>query len=121
MRTEAISAVIEQYAVIMETMEEVNLTTHDEYGLKAGGILATLEKFESLFGLKLGHLLFNAAESTSTVLQAKNTSIQETLAYVNAAQSFYKRQRQDEAFNRFFENVVALAEKLNIGAPTLPR
>ena len=97
-RTEAIDAVIKQYALIMETMEDVNLTTHDEYGLKAGGILATLEKFDCLFGLKLGHLLFSAAESTSLVLQAKSTSFQDALVSVNATQSFYKRQRQDEAF-----------------------
>lgn len=31
-RTDAIDA---QYAVMMDTMEDVNLTTHDEYGLKA--------------------------------------------------------------------------------------
>ncbi len=40
-------------AVIMETMDEVNRTTHDEYGFKAGGVLATLEKFKTLFSLKL--------------------------------------------------------------------
>ena len=45
-------------------MEEVHRTTHDEYGLKADGILAALDKFEMLFGLKLGHLLFSAAEDT---------------------------------------------------------
>ena len=35
----------------METMEEINHTTHDEYGPKAGGILNSLEKFDILFGL----------------------------------------------------------------------
>ena len=120
-RTEAIDAVIKQYALIMETMEDVNLTTHDEYGLKAGGILATLEKFDCLFGLKLGHLLFSAAESTSLVLQAKSTSFQDALVSVNATQSFYKCQRQDEAFDYFFESTVKLAQELNIGEPKLPR
>ena len=38
-------------------MSEVNATTRDEYGLKAGGILAALEKFSTLFGLRLGFLL----------------------------------------------------------------
>ena len=52
-RTEALNAVIKQYSVIMETMEEVNRSTHDDYGLKAGGVLSSLEKFETLFGLKL--------------------------------------------------------------------
>ena len=55
-------------------MEEVNQTTHDEYGLKAAGVLAALEKFE-MFGLKLGHL-FSAAEQTS---QAKDRSVQEAV------------------------------------------
>ena len=50
---------------------KVNRTTHDNYGLKAGGVLASLEKFETLFGLKLAHLLFGAAEETSKVLQEK--------------------------------------------------
>jgi len=45
-------------------MHEVNETTRDEYGLKAGGILAALENFSTLFGLRLGHLLFAAAEET---------------------------------------------------------
>ena len=62
---------------------EVHRTTHDEYGLKAGGILAALDKFEMLFGLKLGHLLFSAAEDTSKVLQAKDTSVQESKAAVH--------------------------------------
>ena len=46
-------AVIKQYSVLMETMEEVHCTTGDEYGPKAAGVLAALEKFEILFGLKL--------------------------------------------------------------------
>ena len=35
----------------METMEEINVNTRDEYGLKAGGILCALEKFETYFTL----------------------------------------------------------------------
>ena len=64
-RAEAIDAVIKQYTVIMETMEHVHITTRDEYGLKDGGVLASLDKFQILFGLKLGHLLFGASEETS--------------------------------------------------------
>lgn len=67
-RTEAINDVIKQYSIIMETMEEVSHTTHDDCGLKAAGVVAALEKFETLFGLKLGHLLFGTSEGTSKVL-----------------------------------------------------
>ena len=68
---EAMDAVIKQYKVIIETMKEVHSTTHDEYRLKAGGIVTALEKFDTLFGLQLGHLLFGCEENTSKVLQEK--------------------------------------------------
>ena len=61
-RTSAIYAVLKDYSILMETMNEVNATTRDEYGLKAGGIVAALEKFSTLFGLRLGFLLFATAE-----------------------------------------------------------
>ena len=58
----SIYAVLKDYSILMETMSEVNATTRDEYGLKAGGIVAALEKFSTLFGLRLGFLLFATAE-----------------------------------------------------------
>ena len=90
----------------METMAEINSTTHDEYGLKAGGILTALETFWTLFGLQLGHVLFAAAEEVSKSLQAKDTTLQEALSAVNLASAFYMRQRTHEAFNRIYNSVV---------------
>ena len=76
-----------------QCMEEINHTTGDEYGLKAGGILNSLEKFDMLFVLKLGYLVFRASESLSSCLQAKYTSLQEALAAVYWCKSFYRRQK----------------------------
>ena len=121
MRTDAFEAVIKQYSVLMEAMEEIHCTTRDEYGLKAAGVLAALEKFEIFFGLKLGHLLFGAAEETSKTLQAKDTSVKEAVSAVNVTRSFYQRQRSDEAFDQFYECVVAQASNLEISEPKLPR
>ena len=104
----------------METMEEVHSTTR-KYGLKARGILAALEKFDVYFGLKLGHLLFGTAEVTSKVLQAKDTSMQEAVSAVCVTCAFYQHQRQEEAFDPFFDNAVMQAEHLCTGEPQLPR
>ena len=71
-------------------MKDVHRTIHDEYGLKAGGVLAALEKFEMLFALMLGNLLFSAVEYASRVLQAKDTSLQEAKVAVNMTQAFYQ-------------------------------
>ena len=98
-----------------------------EYSFKANGILAslekfsTLEKFGTLFGLKLAFLIFGAAEEMSKCLQAKDTSVQEGLSAVNAVSLFYRRQRSDGAFNLMYDGVVKTAEELRIGQPQLPR
>ena len=79
----------------------MNETTRDEHSLKSGGVLAALEKFSILSGLRLGYLLFGAAEETSTALQAKDTSVQEALSSVQLTEALFKRQRTEECFNSF--------------------
>ena len=69
-RTAAIEAILKDYEVLLETLE-VHANTRDEYGLKAGGLLQSLEKFSTLFGLRLSHRLFSAAEQLSLTLQKK--------------------------------------------------
>ena len=70
-RTASMDAVIKD-TILMDTLEEVNSTTHNEYGLKASGLLHALEAFSSLFGLKLAHLLFSVAEQVSSTMQSKD-------------------------------------------------
>ena len=77
-------SVIKNYSVIIDTMEEVHRTTRDDYGLRANGILAALDKFEVYFGIKLCHHLFGLAKEMSKVLQAKDITLQDSLASINA-------------------------------------
>ena len=47
-----------------------------------------------------------------------------TRGYVSSeyvTQAFYQRQRQDDAFNVFYDSVMKGAEELEIGEPVLPR
>ena len=120
-RTAALESVIKHYTTIMDTMCEVNETTRDEYGLKAGGVLVALENFSTLFGLRLGYLLFGAAEETSKALQAKDTSVQEALTSATLLESYFKRLRTNESFESFFAATEALATELEINPPALPR
>ena len=120
-RTSAFEAVLKHYVVLMETMAEINHSTHDEYGLKAAGILASLEKFSTLFGLKLGYILFVTAEQVSKNIQGKDVIVQEALSSVNLAAAFYRRQRREEAFDCFYDDVIAMSEEIKIGKPVLPR
>ena len=67
--------------------------------------MASLEKF----GLKLGYILFAAAEQVSKSLQGKDVTLQEALASINVAAAFYRRQWTAESFDRF----VTVHEKTN--------
>ena len=115
----AFNAVLEDYVVLQETMEEISDTTHDEYGQRANGMLL----FHSMFGLKLGYLLFGAAEQLSRTLQGKDTTLQEAIiagAAANLAKNHYTRLRTEAEFNRFYESCVSFAESKS-GEPVLPR
>lgn len=116
-RTGAIGAILTDYPVLMETLDEVRQTTKDEYGLKAAGLLSGMEKFSMLFGLKLGYLMFGASETLSKSLQGKDTTIQEAIGAANLAKGFYKRQRTDQAFESFYTDVLDTARKHEIGDP----
>lgn len=94
-RTAAIEAILKDYEVLLETLEEIHANTRDEYGLKAGGLLQSLEKFSTLFGLRLSHRLFSAAELSLT-LQKKEIALQDAITAVEAAKSFFKWIRSDE-------------------------
>ena len=107
--------------MFLQCMEKVNRTKRDEHGLKAGRVLASLQKFKTLFGYKLGHLLFGPAKEVSKTLQGKDTSIQEAVSAVNLEKRFYQGQREDTEFDRFYYRVVDEAKQLKIDEPKLPR
>ena len=119
-RTGAIDAILKNYAILIETLEDIHATTHDGYGLKAGGFVRSLEAFTTLFGLKLALNLFSEAEQVSLALQRKNLIIQDALCAVNAAKQYYNRLRSDKEFNCFHLDTIKDAEKLAIGMPELP-
>ena len=70
-RTCSIDAILKDYSLLLKALEEIYLTTCDEYGLKAGGLLRALEQFSALFGLKLSHLLYSTTETVSLTLEKR--------------------------------------------------
>lgn len=105
----------------MHTLAEINEEQHDEYGLKASGYLALLEKFEILFGLRLGYIVFGASEEVSKTLQAVTTTIQDAQKAGEAAKQFFLRQRSAEKFDELYDRCVIEASKYSIREPDLPK
>ena len=50
-RTAAISAILSNYTVLCAALKDINAHTHDEYGRKAGGFLALMDKFSTFLAL----------------------------------------------------------------------
>ena len=96
-RTGAIEAILKDYSILLDVLDEIHDTTPDEYGLKASGLLHSLKKFDTMFGL-------SAAESVSTALQRKDLSMQDAL---DSAKKYYQRIRSQEEFDSFYDKTVA--------------
>lgn len=117
-RTGAVNAIIKDYGILLEALEEIQQTICDDHALKAGGLLHALNQFSTLFGLKLSHLLYSAAETVSLTLQRKDITLQDTLCAVEVATAYYRRLRSEEEFDRLYDRTVVLADYRN-GQPQL--
>ena len=109
-QTATFSAVLEDHIVVQQTMEDITDTTHDEYGQRANGVLSSLDKFDSVFGLKLDYLLFGAAEKLSRTLQGKDTTLQEAITAANLAMNHYTQLHTEAEFNKFYQSCVSFSE-----------
>lgn len=119
-REGAIASVLRNYAALQDTLTSVNQECHDDYGRRAGGVLAQMQKFDTYFGLKLSHLVFGATEQLSRTLQHENISLMEALTATELAQAHLKHFRTDEQFNQFYERTKITAEE-RTDPPCLPR
>ena len=57
----SIASILRNYSIIHSALEEIR-HGHDEYAVKASGIAMKMEDFDMFFSLKLGYLIFSAAE-----------------------------------------------------------
>lgn len=119
-RTGAIAAILKNYSLIQETLEEISKESSGEASSKASGLLCLMEKFSTFFGLKLSYLTFVATEQLATTLQAKDVNAQVCMDAVKATKAFLQGQRNDAKFTSFFESVKEESTDLT-DSPTLPR
>ena len=119
-RTATFQSIVSNYTILCEALEEINAECHDEYGRKAGGFLAQLEKFSTYFEIKLSYLIFSGIELLSLTLQGKDTTVQEATDAAELALRYLERQRVDKAFDSFYFQAVEQAKDLT-DPPALPR
>jgi len=77
--------------------------------MKAGGVMTSLQSFQTYFGLELAYILFGASESLSRNLQSVDLSLHEALSVVKLAKIFYQRHRP---FNLCYDKAVINTKKV---------
>ncbi|PIK54239.1 putative zinc finger MYM-type protein 1-like [Apostichopus japonicus] len=97
-RTGALLGILSNYDVLIDTMAQINDECHDEYGTRAKGLLNQLEKFHTLFGLKMCYLIFSTTEELSMLLQNKKTTLDEASRAAKVLARFLKHQREEATF-----------------------
>ena len=77
-------------------------------------------RLSGLFSLKLGHLVYAAAEQLLTNLQAKDITVQEAIRGSSLLVNYLKSGRTDAAFHSFYEQTVPASTSLT-GEPVVTR
>ena len=88
--------------------------------MKASGFLQQIEKFSTLFGLKLGYLVFSVTECLSCTLQGKDTTVQEAVEAAKLTESYLHRLRSNKECKKFYQKVLEVSKDLT-EEPVLPR
>ena len=121
MREASIDSVLKNYTALLQTLKEVNAGT-DDHAIRAGGLLESMEKFSTFFGLKLSHHLFAPSEELSRILRSKDISAQDAFKAASLTKAHYQRERNDDGFDKFYSHVLNEAEKIEqVKKPKLPR
>ena len=79
---------------------------------KTGMTSAKMVQFQPNVGLKLSFLVFSCTDQLSRTLQGRDITIQEAMGGDVLAESHLRRQRNEEAFDRFYDFVIELSENL---------
>lgn len=98
---------ISNYEALQDVSTTINQECHDDYGRRAGGVLAQIEKFDTFFGLELGKLVFG------------DTTVMDAIHATELAQSHLRKLRREESFTKFYEDTKTRAANLT-EEPTLP-
>lgn len=119
LRTSALQSVIDNY----ESLQDVLLTVakeNSEAGRKASGYASLMNNFSIIFGLKLSHLIFSAAEQANKALQRIEINCQERSTVVKSLISYLVRLREDSEFRSFYSATVKFSSNLT-DTPVKPR
>jgi hypothetical protein len=121
-RTASLTSVLENYEVILDTLEEVSKSGGSSKGAKeAPQLLNYLEKFSTVFGLKMCLVLFSPVEDMAKQLQSKQLDASLVRTVKQGLLRYLTDLKTDNHFEDLYESSKEMCEEFGLKLPALPR
>lgn len=120
-RVRAISATLDQYALILQTLEEAKSTCSPEVSVRASGLLTKFQDPTTLLGLNIAQVVLSALESLNRSLQSARMTVAGMLEAARAVKSQLQEMRQDGKFNELLIKVERQVKELDLKPLSVPR
>ena len=119
-RSEAVSAVREQFEAIVEATEEIiDTSTTPDVKAKGKGLLAQLKTFNFILALYTTDTILRLINLVNKTLQSSTVSVSAALKAIDSLKIRLKDLRDESSFREFFEDAVAMCEKLSVDVPAV--
>jgi len=120
-RVRAISATLDQYALILQTLEEAKSTCSTEVSARASGLLTKFQDPTTLLGLNTAQVVLSALESLNRSLQSARMTVAGMLEAARTVKSQLQEMRQDGKFNELLVKVERQVKELDLEHLSVPR
>ena len=120
-RARSIQSVIDNYAALMQALDEVSQSSPDESSAKANGFLKRLECFDTYVGLRLSLPVLEQAEICNNILQSSAISLADAKRAASTAADMIRAMRNDDYYDSLYTNCEMKATELDLNPPVLPQ
>jgi hypothetical protein len=120
-RVSAVSSVLNQYAVVLASLESHSTEVTDEAAAKARGLLNQFQQGTTALGLKVSVQIFSRLEQLNKSLQSASATISGMIAAAESVVLELRCLRTDDQFNSIFRQVAEMIAAHDLDPIVVPR
>ena len=103
-RASALTSISESYEAMVETWGQAKeIVSDSEMRTRIGGVAKQMETFDFFFGVELGRIVLNMADSLSKALQGSSVSASDGQSLMKMTVATIRSMRSDKSFTSFWQ------------------
>jgi len=107
-RVQSVSAVLDQYAAVLSSIEEISMEASGEMATKAAALLDRFSDGKAVIGLKISRMVFGLLEELNRSLQSSSYTVSGMLQAVSTVKSQLLKLHTEEQFDELYNNVTVM-------------